>query len=531
MFMKPASQKKLHSWNLYIIGGTAILFSTLFIVAAVALNQVNANNLNDTVYHMKQQYLHDNVNNEITRLNQERINLENDFQLGLATTRDDMDHIFQTDPSNFLPLATDYFNNESRNHLYVYIYDAVTDQVAYSKAWVDTHQDKPHVIYEFPAYTGPIESYFHALNDDFLCHENDSYGDYRLYVGVPKYLVEKKVADMFCSAIYQMTFEDVNTYMWVNKILVPTGGDGYAIRVIHPNAKDTEYVLPLSTNTLDAAGKTTPYLTELNGVMDDDGEVYFTYAFRLLNSQEIGTKLTYAKLYEPYQWVVAMGVYVEDINPFIVAAQSHIITITAILVGTFLLASVGLFTSHYLLIQRVQRHSLAVQTKNLTEEIAHDDLTGARSRKAAVVDLERYFDLYKQTGEEIALMVFDFDYFKQINDNYGHDIGDKILKGVSDVIRHGIRTTDHLYRWGGDEFVITCVGLKSENAEWVAKNQIRLANEYRCEGAEDIHPSLSFGVTYFSPGDQSYQDTIKRADRALYVAKKMNKGGVFLDID
>lgn len=100
-------------------------------------------------------------------------------------------------------------------------------------------------------------------------------------------------------------------YIWVNEVINFEGGDDYAIRLVHPNLTDTEGML-LSTNMEDIKG-TKPYLTELEGVKRD-GEIFFKYWFKKKNSQSIAPKFTYAKLYREFNWVIASGVYLDDVK-------------------------------------------------------------------------------------------------------------------------------------------------------------------------------------------------------------------------
>lgn len=103
-------------------------------------------------------------------------------------------------------------------------------------------------------------------------------------------------------------------YIWVNKIVNYNGGDKYAIREVHPNLPNTEGMW-LSTRTKDIKGNL-PYLTELEGIKKN-GELYFEYYFKKMNSDKIAHKLSFAKLYKPYDWVVATGVYLDDVDKLI----------------------------------------------------------------------------------------------------------------------------------------------------------------------------------------------------------------------
>lgn len=105
-------------------------------------------------------------------------------------------------------------------------------------------------------------------------------------------------------------------YLWVNEIINYNGGNDYAIRRIHPNLPETEGLL-LSTNITDIKGNT-PYLTELNGIKQN-GELFSLYWFKKKNSNLISQKLTYAKLYKKFNWIIATGVYLDDVDLLIAA--------------------------------------------------------------------------------------------------------------------------------------------------------------------------------------------------------------------
>lgn len=105
-----------------------------------------------------------------------------------------------------------------------------------------------------------------------------------------------------------------NGYVWVNHIVDYKGGDKYAIRQIHPNLPSTEGNW-LSTKTTDIKGNK-PYEIELNGIKKD-GEIFFEYYFKKFNSDKIAHKMSFAKLYEPWNWVVATGVYLDDVDQLI----------------------------------------------------------------------------------------------------------------------------------------------------------------------------------------------------------------------
>lgn len=105
-------------------------------------------------------------------------------------------------------------------------------------------------------------------------------------------------------------------YIWVNEIVNYNGGDDYAIRKIHPNLPETEGLF-LSTNLKDAKGNT-PYLTEFEGIKQN-GQLFSQYWFKKKGSNKISKKLSYAKLYKKFDWIIATGVYLDDVDLLIAA--------------------------------------------------------------------------------------------------------------------------------------------------------------------------------------------------------------------
>ena len=152
------------------------------------------------------------------------------------------------------------------------------------------------------------------------------------------------------------------------------------------------------------------------------------------------------------------------------------------------------------------------KTERLTYDATHDQLTGIHNRSGYV------FFLKNTDWRSSALMLFDVDKFKQINDGNGHEIGDKALVKVAQTIRNSFRAQDHVCRIGGDEFAVIMVHTDREHRELV-KQKVAYINDIlgRCE--DGLPPfSLSCGVAY---GDAA-QDTeaiFKRADAALYAVK------------
>ena len=156
--------------------------------------------------------------------------------------------------------------------------------------------------------------------------------------------------------------------------------------------------------------------------------------------------------------------------------------------------------------------------EKLSYEATHDPLTGLYNRSA-------YDDLRaKCARQNVALLLIDVDHFKTVNDTYGHDVGDKVLMRVADVLRSSFRGEDMVCRIGGDEFSVIMVNATSTLTELV-RNKIARAAEKLANPTDDV-PSvtLSVGVA-FTDQKAEGEDLFKNADRALYQVKMKGRNG------
>jgi len=152
-----------------------------------------------------------------------------------------------------------------------------------------------------------------------------------------------------------------------------------------------------------------------------------------------------------------------------------------------------------------------------------DSLTGIYNRIKLDEILFLEISNYRKTGKDFAILIGDIDFFKQINDNYGHLYGDRVLKEITQIMGETIRETDICGRWGGEEFMIICLNTQIGGAVFLAE-KLRLAIEDFSRLAPH-QVTMSFGVAQFEPQD-TIETLIKRADDALYLAKKRGRNRV-----
>ena len=162
--------------------------------------------------------------------------------------------------------------------------------------------------------------------------------------------------------------------------------------------------------------------------------------------------------------------------------------------------------------------------KNKYESMAKiDPLTKAFNRAGIRDILDSVVKDYEKNGSPCSIIMIDIDHFKPINDNFGHDIGDKILVNIVNIIKKNARKMDYLARWGGEEFVLICPGTTKDIAIKIAeKHRAIIAASPMVEQA--IICTCSFGVSELSSNDIT--QCFKQADIALYQAKALGRNQV-----
>lgn len=175
--------------------------------------------------------------------------------------------------------------------------------------------------------------------------------------------------------------------------------------------------------------------------------------------------------------------------------------------------------------------------KRLKNEADYDALTNAYSRRRGVEELANAYSSFVKGSQNPTLMMFDLDRFKLINDNFGHDIGDVVLRRTVEAINEIIKDTDIIIRWGGDEFIGVFYGLKKEEAIEIAQRILDKINSIEIpvktsEIDDIVKIEMSIGVTYFSKSDRQASDAVKRADDAMYESKETGRNKVsFFDVE
>ena len=171
-----------------------------------------------------------------------------------------------------------------------------------------------------------------------------------------------------------------------------------------------------------------------------------------------------------------------------------------------------------------------LESKNKEYEVmaSTDSLTGLYNRhKFTELYLSSYTSMI-QRNNEMSLILLDIDFFKQVNDTYGHGVGDKVLVQIAHALLRTLRNIDIVCRWGGEEFLVLLPTASIENA----KNLAQKLKEHIETLDIDIAGSVtaSFGVSCVKEGE-SMQEVVDRADRALYLAKNFGRNCVKTELD
>jgi diguanylate cyclase (GGDEF)-like protein len=156
-----------------------------------------------------------------------------------------------------------------------------------------------------------------------------------------------------------------------------------------------------------------------------------------------------------------------------------------------------------------------------------DPLTGVFNRRAWA---RRFVELQERTlarGESLSLLFLDLDRFKDINDRFGHDAGDRALQTMAAVMREELRDVDEIGRYGGEEFVVALPGVGARRAMQIAE-RIRGRLQQLASAAGGGLPTASIGVAS-TLGGQGIDALIRRADQAMYAAKKGGRNRSVLD--
>lgn len=291
---------------------------------------------------------------------------------------------------------------------------------------------------------------------------------------------------------------------------------------------------------------------------DTNSSEFTRYRWKNPQTGKMETKLTYVKTIPNTDWVIGTGFHIEDVDRAVEAKKKEPIELNKSEMNRVILLSVffsflsiiaSLFVS-----MRLKRHfemlhssikqrnielselntSLEDRIAKRTEELktAHDEmkkiamtdtLTGIHNRYAFFTIMEIEHEKNNRYESQSSLIMFDLDYFKTINDTYGHDVGDRVLIDVVNKVGECLRKSDTFGRIGGEEFMILLPNTELKGAVDIAERIRRTVSEHTFDPVANV--TVSMGVVQYRV-DESMESFVKRSDIALYQAKELGRNRI-----
>lgn len=503
-------RKKYRILLITIILIVGMVISTIIYVGLKDVDDMYHNYAAKSIMDIKKAYLKDTVNNIIAGIKQKNDDQVNFYYHIAEDITNILDNYYHLDSEGFYNYTKQYMTQEIKKANFTFfIVDRQSQQILYMNI---PNKEESEII---------DIGYINSLSDQLPVYVKKAYGKYSIIIGIDQKTIDNQVKDLLYNEIHSYKFAD-EAYVWVNEVVDYEGGDNYAIRRIHPNLKESEGIY-LSTEMTDIKG-TFPYKTELDGVKQY-GELFFQYYFKKLDSDIISEKITFAKLYKDYDWIIAMGVHLDDIQEYVNYTskdKNEEVSMLLIIISltTIVLICIALGVIHFL-----EKWYYNNSNKTLIEETQKDPLTQTYNRRAAYKYLSTSWSNYKSLGINSTIMMMDIDNFKKVNDNCGHSVGDKVLVGLADKLNSHIRSNDFLCRWGGEEFLLICNGLKKQDIAAFSSKLLKVVEEmnFECKEIKKFNITISIGISEFYPEDEQFSIAINRADIALYQAKAKGK--------
>jgi diguanylate cyclase (GGDEF)-like protein len=186
-------------------------------------------------------------------------------------------------------------------------------------------------------------------------------------------------------------------------------------------------------------------------------------------------------------------------------------------------------------LSNILRTTLSVLTESKSREEMRmlsltDEVTGLYNQRKLIEDLEFYIGRFQHGQDGFSLLFVDIDYFKNVNDQYGHIVGSQLLVDMAQVLKQQLRSSDLVYRYGGDEFIVLLPRASVEETKKIAlriSEAVKAADFTILKTDQKYKLSLSIGVAQFPQDATSVKGIIDFADKMMYLSKKSGRGKVF----
>ncbi|MEL0612039.1 cache domain-containing protein [Marinomonas arenicola] len=309
-------------------------------------------------------------------------------------------------------------------------------------------------------------------------------------------LTKVEAQHQFLEYIEKLKYSD-NGYFWVLNtkgvmLMHPYNKSSVGQSLIHSKDKDGKFFVKAFITTT-----------------QHSGSGFVSYYWTKPGDDVLAQKLSYVALFKPWGWIVGTGLYVSDLNREIV---SQIYIGLLIIIGLFLLS---IFVS----LQLYKRY-----LTELREVAIFDRLT--RLYRRSYLDEIGPRMLKEEHSLPLSVIFFDIDFFKKVNDQYGHNYGDNVLSAISSIIQKELLPHKNVFRYGGEEMVALLHATEEECRMFAEKVRFTTAEHvFHYSDSEHFHITISAGVAIASPQD-SFSDIVRRADRCMYFAKARGRNKV-----
>ncbi len=229
--------------------------------------------------------------------------------------------------------------------------------------------------------------------------------------------------------------------------------------------------------------------------------------------------VAYARVHD-YPLVVAVSAAVDDLlsewrtHTTLVVLVATLISLLSMLLGSILLRTL----KQEELVRRELEHLMLT-----------DPLTGVGNRRMLELRLDDEILRARRYRRALTAVYFDLDHFKRVNDSYGHDVGDAVLRQVADSLVANVRQSDHVARLGGEEFVVLLTETSLEDAVTLVERMRASIAEQHTAGLP-THVTVSAGLAQWHEGETA-ESLLRRADQALYRAKEAGRNSAFTSLD
>lgn len=223
--------------------------------------------------------------------------------------------------------------------------------------------------------------------------------------------------------------------------------------------------------------------------------------------------------------ILLLARYIPEFDWYLFVEQDETLTLADIRANLIYNLIIGFLITAFVIIINVL--TINYFQGRLERLASRDELTGAYNRRRFLEKANAEFARCRRYRKPLSVLMIDLDHFKTINDSFGHAAGDAVLKSIVTTIAGALRESDLLGRIGGEEFMVLLVETARDQAQTAAQRLLQAINQLKVkEAGETVQTTASIGVSLMAPGDQTFDDLMKRADQAMYQAKDNGRNRV-----